>query len=69
MLNFFYLSILLTLSQDTFLDYIIFLLSGLVHFMSVLHNTHTETDVLLMCINYILMWRATFALKTIEGSK
>ena len=43
---------LLTLSQDTFLDYIIYLLSGLVHFMSVLHNTHTEIDVLLMCINY-----------------
>jgi hypothetical protein len=26
--------------------------AGLVHLMSVLHNTHTETNVLLMCINY-----------------
>ena len=46
-----YPSILLTLSQDTFLDYNIYLLPGLVHFMSLLHNTHTKTSVLLMCIN------------------
>ena len=69
MLTKIYPSKLLTLGQETFLDYIIYLLSGLVHYMSVLHNTHTETNVLLMCINYILTWRATFALKTIEGSK
>ena len=38
--------------QYTLLDYIIYLLPRLVHFMSLLYNIHTETNVLLMCIDY-----------------